>query len=152
MLITNENTEESVRFVCLRNFLFSKIREAFEKEGAIGKSTEGAFEVVHCFPDYYEEEYKTPYSGECWIIRLYCYVVGPSRHYEWSGRNLLDAVKKAEKEIYGWFGQEPPEEDQPDDYDPCYECRGYGDDYHFDEDGELVLNCPDCPLNEKEDA
>lgn len=109
MLITNENTEESVRLVCLRDFLFSKIREAFE-EGAIGKSIEGAFEVVHCFPDYYEEEYKTPYSGECWIIRLYCYVVGPSRHYEWKGRTLLDAVKKAEKEIYGWFDVEPPKE------------------------------------------
>lgn len=42
---------------------------------------------------------------------------------------------------------EPPKEDQQDDYDPCYECGGYGDDYSFDEDGELVSNCPDCPFN-----
>ena len=113
------------RLVCLRHFLFSKIREAFE-EGAIGKSTEGAFEVVHCFPDYYEEEYKTTFSGECWIIRLYCYVVGPSRHYEWKGRNLLDAVKKAEKEIYGWFGIEPPQEVQDGPIiTPCRGCSDY---------------------------
>ena len=40
-----------------------------------------------------------------------------------------------------------------DDYDPCYECTGYGDDYSIDENGELVCNCPDCPFNEpKEDA
>lgn len=45
-----------------------------------------------------------------------------------------------------------PKEDQPDDYDPCYECGGYGDDYSIDDNGELVWNCPDCPFNKKEDA
>jgi len=34
-----------------------------------------------------------------------------------------------------------------DDYDPCYECRGLGDDYGFDKDGELVCRCSDCPCN-----
>lgn len=34
-----------------------------------------------------------------------------------------------------------------DDYDWCYECTGYGDDYSYDEDGELVSNCDDCPHN-----
>lgn len=33
------------------------------------------------------------------------------------------------------------------DYDCCYECTGYGDDYSFDDDGELVCNCGDCPFN-----
>lgn len=32
--------------------------------------------------------------------------------------------------------------------DICYECGGYGDDFSFDEDGELVCNCPTCPFNE----
>ena len=36
-----------------------------------------------------------------------------------------------------------------DDYDICYECQGYGDDYYFDEDGELVCACDDCPNNRK---
>lgn len=33
------------------------------------------------------------------------------------------------------------------EWDECYECRGLGDDYSIDEDGELVSNCDDCPLN-----
>lgn len=28
-----------------------------------------------------------------------------------------------------------------DDYDYCYECGGYGDDYSIDVNGELVCNC-----------
>lgn len=28
--------------------------------------------------------------------------------------------------------------------DICYECRGYGDDYYFDSDGELVCSCDTC--------
>lgn len=42
-----------------------------------------------------------------------------------------------------------------EDYDDrCYECRGLGDDYYLDENGELVSACDDCPfndLNDKED-
>ena len=34
-----------------------------------------------------------------------------------------------------------------DDYDWCYECRGCGDDYRYDEDGELVSRCDYCPNN-----
>ena len=34
-----------------------------------------------------------------------------------------------------------------DDDDYCDECRIYGDDYSFDEDGEMVDNCVDCPFN-----
>ena len=33
----------------------------------------------------------------------------------------------------------------------CYECSGYGDDYYFDENGELVPACVDCPFNDDED-
>ena len=34
-----------------------------------------------------------------------------------------------------------------DNYDYCYECGGYGDDYHLDENGEWVSSCPGCPYN-----
>ena len=34
-----------------------------------------------------------------------------------------------------------------DDYDWCYECQGYGDDYYMDEHGEWVSACDDCPHN-----
>lgn len=34
------------------------------------------------------------------------------------------------------------------DYDYCYECQGYGDDYYYmDEHGEWVSACDDCPHN-----
>lgn len=32
------------------------------------------------------------------------------------------------------------------DYDVCYECGGYGDDYFINEDGELECACPTCPF------
>lgn len=35
-----------------------------------------------------------------------------------------------------------------DDYDNmCYECKGYGDDYYFDENGDLIYYCAECPFN-----
>lgn len=32
-----------------------------------------------------------------------------------------------------------------DEFDYCYECEGYGDDYSVDENGELVHNCETYP-------
>ena len=29
----------------------------------------------------------------------------------------------------------------------CYECGGYGDDYSFNKNGEMISNCDDCPFN-----
>lgn len=34
-----------------------------------------------------------------------------------------------------------------DDFNYCYECGGYGDDYFLDEDGDLQYRCPECPFN-----
>ena len=34
-----------------------------------------------------------------------------------------------------------------DDFDWCYECGGYGDDYFINDDGELESACPMCPHN-----
>lgn len=35
-----------------------------------------------------------------------------------------------------------------EDWDICYECQGYGDDYRLDEYGELVWSCETCPFYE----
>lgn len=37
------------------------------------------------------------------------------------------------------------------DSDICYECRGLGNDYYFDDDGELVNACTGCIFNELND-
>lgn len=34
-----------------------------------------------------------------------------------------------------------------DDYDWCYECEGYGDDYYIDDNGEMVSACNGCIHN-----
>lgn len=33
------------------------------------------------------------------------------------------------------------------DYDVCYECEIYGDDYYINEKGDLVCACDDCLFN-----
>lgn len=37
--------------------------------------------------------------------------------------------------------------DDWDDFEHCYECTGYGDDYYFDDNGDLVCACLDCIYN-----
>jgi hypothetical protein len=38
-------------------------------------------------------------------------------------------------------------DDDWDDYDHCYECGGYGDDYFINDEGELESACPTCLFN-----
>lgn len=38
--------------------------------------------------------------------------------------------------------------DEKFDYDYCYDCTGYGDDYYYNEDGELICRCEECQYNE----
>lgn len=38
-----------------------------------------------------------------------------------------------------------------DTEDICYECRGYGDDYFYNNDGELESFCPYCLIDEDDD-
>ena len=50
------------------------------------------------------------------------------------------------------FGEFPENNDDDwDNYNWCYECGGYGDDFHIDENGELASSCPGCPTNPNED-
>ena len=34
-----------------------------------------------------------------------------------------------------------------EEYDCCYECTAYGDDYFINEDGEYESSCHHCPMN-----
>lgn len=36
------------------------------------------------------------------------------------------------------------------DYDACYECTGYGDDYFLNDNGEWESRCPHCHYNDLE--
>lgn len=35
-----------------------------------------------------------------------------------------------------------------EDYSVCYECSGYGDDYYYDDNGDLVCACSECIFND----
>lgn len=78
------------RLVSLRARLFACIEKALAEDDHC-KSYEGTFEVV--MPCYF---------GGDWVIRLHCYVVGPSRHYEWRGSTIEEAELKAEVDITSW--------------------------------------------------
>lgn len=58
----------------------------------------------------------------------------------------LESYDKTLDYVNEVLGENEDESDVWDDYDQCYECGGYGDDYYYDEEkDELVSNCSTCP-------
>ena len=102
----------------LRVELFGQIKANLMEDGYC-KNTEGRFSIL--YPDYHEANNK---ESE-WTVELYCYVVGPSRSYLWTGSTLIEAVNKAEKEIKEWIKEDKNRMlSDPffskDDIDSCY--------------------------------
>lgn len=65
------------------------------------KSYEGCLEVMCEYPDYFDDEEAT--SGPSYYcIRLHCYVLGPSRHYDFTGKTMNEAPDKLEKALKEW--------------------------------------------------
>ena len=96
-------TEEKAykRFLKLRR----RVMEAIEKTLKIDpycKSYEGAMELTLRYPNFFEQcEEDVPCYCE---IRLHCYVLGPARHYIWTGETLDEAVDKAKQDLDVWLG------------------------------------------------
>lgn len=86
------SAEDYARFEQLRADLFDVIRQCLDRDGHC-KSYEGRFTIQ--LPDYF--------VNEQWAIRLDCYVIGPSRHYEWWGETFADVLSKAETDIRAWM-------------------------------------------------
>lgn len=55
--------------------------------------------------------------------------------------------RKAEQRLKDQWGIEIDDANDDYDYDPCYECRGLGDDYIINDDGELESWCDKCGVN-----
>lgn len=90
------------RFIELRKKVMKAISEIDLSYGC--KSYEGTFEWNVCYPNYFEDE--TGDSGVCsFVLTLHCYVLGPARHYNWSGKTMDEVLDKAEKDIYEWIGE-----------------------------------------------
>lgn len=81
------------KFNKLREDLFKEIKKRFE-QGDGGKSYEGSFSFH--YPSVFGDDYS---------LELGCYIVGPSRHYTWSGNNFEQCIDKADTEIRSWFNE-----------------------------------------------
>ena len=93
-------SEEIVLFLYLRRTVYEYIKDYLKDDGD-HKSYEGAWELLTCYPSYFDSE--TFYDGpEAVVATLHCYVLGPSRHYEWRGRTWKEAFEKAKRDIEEW--------------------------------------------------
>lgn len=89
------------RFDELRQLVMKEIAEDIE----YGKSYEGAFNWISHYPNYYEDpEGKRGPVG--YTLELHCYLLGPTRHYYWSGKTKEEVLNKAEREIKSWLREE----------------------------------------------
>lgn len=101
--------DEYARFEKLRSDLFDAIALILSRDGH-SKSYEGTFRIQ--FPSYYESRgVLIEDSQRPWAIFLDCYVIGPSRHYEWWGEDFADVLQQAERDIRAWM-HEAIEEDE----------------------------------------
>ena len=102
--VTSPSVDELAKFNALRGYVFEAIAHELEYDNCC-KSYEGHMAIW--FPHYFMENTFAPEQrGENWCIQLDCYVLGPSRHYDWCGATLGEAVDKAEKEIKRWAEKE----------------------------------------------
>lgn len=92
---------EQQRFQTLRQRVMKAIAKELE-EDSYCKSYEGTFEIVTCYPNYFEDE-----TGErgpnVYCVRFDSYVLGPHRHYEWFSSTLDEALDSAEQDIDQWI-------------------------------------------------
>lgn len=101
----NDASADFERFHRLREKTFAGIGKALSENGGYGKSYEGAFEVIQEYSCFYDDvdAMRTPIVR----IKLHCYILGPARHYEWSGRTFEEALDKAEADIDKWIAELP---------------------------------------------
>ena len=87
------------RFETLRQKLYEYIEYSLEVDGHC-KSYEGTFVIEYRFPSYFQREDDPTYN-----IHLSCYLIGPTRHYDWEGGTFGGALRAAEQDIYKWIDE-----------------------------------------------
>lgn len=53
-------------------------------------------------PSYFDERDWRGRESPLWTVELHCYVLGPSRHYRWSGPTLAAACELATEHVTEW--------------------------------------------------
>lgn len=86
----------------LRRLVFEEIKRCLADDCHC-KSYEGQVTVV--YPNYFDEP-------DDFAIRLDCYLIGPARHYVWSGTSIDDCADKAIADVKKWIEEWKCEADQ----------------------------------------
>lgn len=88
---------------------FSKLRKVvhaeigkYIEEGEHHKSYEGEWFVSFGYPNYFEDESGEAPPDFC-KLELHCYLIGPSRHYEWTGDTWQEAIRQCKKDLRKWI-------------------------------------------------
>lgn len=85
--------------------LRKRLAKAIAVEVALGyghKSYEGTWEISYGFPDYFDDPLAESDPIDV-TIQLHCYLVGPGRHYKWSGSNFDEAFQKCKADVEKWL-------------------------------------------------
>lgn len=89
-------------FLELRHRLLTALEKEEKRCGEPGKGYEGEMGFQFFYPGIYDEKTKM-LEPDMVTICAHFYLIGPKRHYSWQGKTLLEAVKKAAKDIDGWI-------------------------------------------------
>lgn len=89
----------------LQRDLFRAIDQELAQDGH-HKSYEGMFSVTCEWPNRFAYGDAAPETiGPTWWVTLHCYVIGPSRHYQWSGTTFNEAWERCEHSVREWIAQ-----------------------------------------------
>lgn len=95
---------EQERFADLRQKVAQAIRHYLQDDCG-HKSYEGTWEMLISYPSYFDDETATA-APDFYQLTLHCYVLGPHRHYVWSGKNWGEVLDKCEVNIDPWVREE----------------------------------------------
>lgn len=96
------------KFLKLRRYVLDALDKVDMSYGH--KSYDGTFELLLSYPNYFDEENGRTDEPDFYQITLHCYVLGPNRHYEWSGKTLAEAVDRCYRDVSQWIKEEQEEE------------------------------------------
>lgn len=75
---------------------------ALLKEDPHHKSYEGTWELTFGFGSVFEDPKGS--APPCFfLIKLHCYLMGPSRHYEWGGTSWEEALLRCRRDVEMWI-------------------------------------------------
>lgn len=88
------------QFDGLRLMVNAAITYMREVQHEPGKFYEGEWEITFHYPGWDDDSTGTAQPDWC-KIKLHCYLIGPSRHYEWEG-TLDDAMARCKADVTQW--------------------------------------------------